>query len=207
MSCKPSGIYWISASSCVSFLSWSLQSVLLHHNNDSLCVSVCVKRYLGTILGSSVISTTVLADSQLVSAAVHFQLQHRVKVNKNFLNSYFFVWGDKRLRFNRYNIPLPEFADHCVWPSVCFLGLQSEVSNNEKKRVVVVCATTHNTKTGKYLTSRHVSLHFCVLQVLKRAAAGTPEAVRWCPNSLDTLCATAITPPILRCCSRCMKSR
>ncbi|XP_075903106.1 adhesion G protein-coupled receptor D2 isoform X2 [Nelusetta ayraudi] len=37
------------------------------------------QRYMGTILGSSVISTTVLADSQLVSAAVHFQLQHRVK--------------------------------------------------------------------------------------------------------------------------------
>lgn len=39
-------------------------------------------RYLGTILGSSVISTTVLGDDQPVSMAVHFQLRHRVQVNK-----------------------------------------------------------------------------------------------------------------------------
>ncbi|KAM7392103.1 hypothetical protein PAMP_022738 [Pampus punctatissimus] len=36
-------------------------------------------RYLGTILGSSVISTTVLGDDQPVSTAVHFQLQHRAQ--------------------------------------------------------------------------------------------------------------------------------
>ncbi|XP_018524878.1 adhesion G-protein coupled receptor D2 isoform X2 [Lates calcarifer] len=37
------------------------------------------QRYLGTILGSSVISTTALGDDQPVSTAVHFQLQHRVQ--------------------------------------------------------------------------------------------------------------------------------
>nr|XP_046241965.1 adhesion G-protein coupled receptor D2 [Scatophagus argus] len=37
------------------------------------------QRYLGTILGSSVISTTVLGDDQPVSTAVRFHLQHRVQ--------------------------------------------------------------------------------------------------------------------------------
>ncbi|XP_061673501.1 adhesion G-protein coupled receptor D2 [Syngnathoides biaculeatus] len=37
------------------------------------------RRYLGTILGSSVISTTVLGDNQLISTAVHFQLRHKVQ--------------------------------------------------------------------------------------------------------------------------------
>ncbi|XP_057688940.1 adhesion G-protein coupled receptor D2 [Corythoichthys intestinalis] len=37
------------------------------------------QRYLGTILGSSVISTTVLGDNQPVSTAVHFQLRHKVQ--------------------------------------------------------------------------------------------------------------------------------
>ncbi|KAM4607388.1 adhesion G protein-coupled receptor D2 [Polymixia lowei] len=37
------------------------------------------QRYLGTILGSSVISTTVLGDDQPVSMAVHFQLLHRAQ--------------------------------------------------------------------------------------------------------------------------------
>ncbi|KAM9858188.1 adhesion G protein-coupled receptor D2 [Aulostomus maculatus] len=37
------------------------------------------QRYLGTVLGSSVISTTVLGDDQTVSTAVHFQLHHRIK--------------------------------------------------------------------------------------------------------------------------------
>ncbi|XP_065819230.1 adhesion G-protein coupled receptor D2 isoform X4 [Labrus bergylta] len=35
--------------------------------------------YLGTVLGSSVISTTVLGDDQPVSTAVHFKLQHRAQ--------------------------------------------------------------------------------------------------------------------------------
>lgn len=43
-------------------------------------VFMCVGRYLGTILGSSVISTTVLGDEQPVSAAVSFQLQHAAAV-------------------------------------------------------------------------------------------------------------------------------
>ncbi|XP_019957904.2 adhesion G protein-coupled receptor D2 [Paralichthys olivaceus] len=37
------------------------------------------QRYLGTVLGSSVISTTALGDDQPVSMAVHFQLRHRVQ--------------------------------------------------------------------------------------------------------------------------------
>ncbi|KAF6736338.1 Adhesion G-protein coupled receptor D2 [Oryzias melastigma] len=37
------------------------------------------QRYLGTFLGSSVVSTTVLGDDQPVSMAVNFQLQHRVE--------------------------------------------------------------------------------------------------------------------------------
>ncbi|XP_026199610.1 adhesion G-protein coupled receptor D2 [Anabas testudineus] len=37
------------------------------------------QRYLGTVLGSSVISTTVLVDDQPISMAVRFQLQHRVQ--------------------------------------------------------------------------------------------------------------------------------
>ncbi|KAK5870496.1 hypothetical protein PBY51_003438 [Eleginops maclovinus] len=37
------------------------------------------QRYLGTVLGSSVISTTVLGDDQPVSTPVRFQLQHRVQ--------------------------------------------------------------------------------------------------------------------------------
>ncbi|KAK5604139.1 hypothetical protein CRENBAI_022673 [Crenichthys baileyi] len=37
------------------------------------------QRYLGTVLGSSVISTTVLGDDHPVSMAVHFQLQHKVQ--------------------------------------------------------------------------------------------------------------------------------
>ncbi|CAN9512773.1 unnamed protein product [Ophioblennius macclurei] len=37
------------------------------------------QRYLGTVLGSSVISTTVLGDDQPVSTPVHFQLQHRIQ--------------------------------------------------------------------------------------------------------------------------------
>ncbi|KAM6944415.1 adhesion G protein-coupled receptor D2 [Lycodopsis pacificus] len=37
------------------------------------------QRYLGTVLGSSVISTTVMGDNQPVSTAVRFQLQHRVQ--------------------------------------------------------------------------------------------------------------------------------
>ncbi|XP_029916972.1 adhesion G-protein coupled receptor D2 [Myripristis murdjan] len=37
------------------------------------------QRYLGTILGSSVISTTVLGDDQPISMAVRFQLQHRAQ--------------------------------------------------------------------------------------------------------------------------------
>lgn len=47
-----------------------------------LCECVC-NRYLGTVLGSSVISTTVLGDDQPLSTAVHFQLQHRVQVSQH----------------------------------------------------------------------------------------------------------------------------
>lgn len=43
---------------------------------------MCFDRYLGTILGSCVISTTVLGDQQPVSTAVRFQLHHRVPVSR-----------------------------------------------------------------------------------------------------------------------------
>ncbi|XP_047236110.1 adhesion G-protein coupled receptor D2 isoform X2 [Girardinichthys multiradiatus] len=39
------------------------------------------QRYLGTVLGSSVISTTVLGDDHPVSMAVHFQLQHKNSID------------------------------------------------------------------------------------------------------------------------------
>ncbi|KAF7648627.1 hypothetical protein LDENG_00153720 [Lucifuga dentata] len=38
-----------------------------------------IQRYLGTVLGSSIISSTVLGDDQPISTAVRFQLQHRVQ--------------------------------------------------------------------------------------------------------------------------------
>lgn len=50
-----------------------------------------ITRYLGTILGSSVISTTALGDDQPVSTAVHFQLQHRVQVGKISQNGTIFL--------------------------------------------------------------------------------------------------------------------
>ncbi|XP_073767385.1 adhesion G protein-coupled receptor D2 isoform X2 [Danio rerio] len=37
------------------------------------------QRFVGTVLGSSVISSTVLADEQPVSVAIHFTLQHRLQ--------------------------------------------------------------------------------------------------------------------------------
>ncbi|ROI74380.1 Adhesion G-protein coupled receptor D2 [Anabarilius grahami] len=37
------------------------------------------QRYLGTVLGSSVISSTVLADGRPISMAIHFTLQHRIQ--------------------------------------------------------------------------------------------------------------------------------
>ncbi|XP_061586183.1 adhesion G-protein coupled receptor D2 [Cololabis saira] len=39
------------------------------------------QRYLGTVLGSSVVSMTALGDDQPVSMAVHFQLQHRIQIS------------------------------------------------------------------------------------------------------------------------------
>ncbi|XP_070402432.1 adhesion G protein-coupled receptor D2 isoform X5 [Nothobranchius furzeri] len=41
------------------------------------------QRYLGTVLGSSVISSTVLGDNQPVSTEVQIQLQHRVQFSKD----------------------------------------------------------------------------------------------------------------------------
>uniref|UniRef100_A0A8D0AGP8 Adhesion G protein-coupled receptor D2 n=1 Tax=Sander lucioperca TaxID=283035 RepID=A0A8D0AGP8_SANLU len=41
-----------------------------------MCEFVSITRYLGTVLGSSVMSTTVLGDDQPVSTAVRFQLQY-----------------------------------------------------------------------------------------------------------------------------------
>ncbi|KAF3696283.1 Adhesion G-protein coupled receptor D2 [Channa argus] len=59
----------------------SLQSLFSPKENITMVPTVTdgTQRYLGTILGSSVISTTVLGDDQPVSMAVRFQLQHRVQ--------------------------------------------------------------------------------------------------------------------------------
>uniref|UniRef100_A0A8C4HW09 Adhesion G protein-coupled receptor D2 n=1 Tax=Dicentrarchus labrax TaxID=13489 RepID=A0A8C4HW09_DICLA len=61
-------------------------SCIFFQSRSSLFMSITVMygfvyitRYLGTILGSSVISTTVLGDDQQLSTAVRFQLQHRVQ--------------------------------------------------------------------------------------------------------------------------------
>uniref|UniRef100_A0A8C4Z9D9 Adhesion G protein-coupled receptor D2 n=1 Tax=Gadus morhua TaxID=8049 RepID=A0A8C4Z9D9_GADMO len=43
----------------------------------------CVFRYLGTILGSSVISSMVLGDDQPVSVSVRFKLQHKAQVRNH----------------------------------------------------------------------------------------------------------------------------
>uniref|UniRef100_A0A087XJY7 Adhesion G protein-coupled receptor D2 n=1 Tax=Poecilia formosa TaxID=48698 RepID=A0A087XJY7_POEFO len=45
------------------------------------------QRYLGTVLGSAVISSTVLGDDQPISMAVHFQLQHKAQFSQNSIDS------------------------------------------------------------------------------------------------------------------------
>lgn len=55
---------------------------LLFVSIDIMCEFVYIIRYLGTFLGSSVISTTVLGDDQPVSTAVHYQLQHIAQVGE-----------------------------------------------------------------------------------------------------------------------------
>ncbi|XP_038559048.1 adhesion G-protein coupled receptor D2 isoform X2 [Micropterus salmoides] len=59
----------------------SLRPLFNPENNISMVPTVTdgSQRYLGTVLGSSVISTTVLADDQTVSTAVRFKLQHKVQ--------------------------------------------------------------------------------------------------------------------------------
>ncbi|XP_030000109.1 adhesion G-protein coupled receptor D2 [Sphaeramia orbicularis] len=59
----------------------SLRPLFNPEENISLVPTVTdgSQRYLGTVLGSSVISTTVLADAERVSTPVRFQLQHRVQ--------------------------------------------------------------------------------------------------------------------------------
>lgn len=83
---------WTSLRVWITWLALSFWFEIVSYNK-----LVCVNRYMGTILGSSVISTTVLADSQLVSAAVHFQLQHRVKVNQHSLKLLLFLLANKCL--------------------------------------------------------------------------------------------------------------
>lgn len=58
-----------------------LKKVFLFWQNNMRGI-VYISRYLGTVLGSSVISTTVMGDNQPVSTAVRFQLQHRVQVSR-----------------------------------------------------------------------------------------------------------------------------
>uniref|UniRef100_UPI003AAA3395 adhesion G protein-coupled receptor D2 n=1 Tax=Centroberyx gerrardi TaxID=166262 RepID=UPI003AAA3395 len=59
----------------------SLQPLFNPEENITMVPTVTdgSQRYLGTILGSSVISTTVLGDDQPVSTAVRFHLQHRAQ--------------------------------------------------------------------------------------------------------------------------------
>ncbi|XP_051760044.1 adhesion G-protein coupled receptor D2 [Ctenopharyngodon idella] len=51
------------------------------------------QRYLGTVLGSSVISSTVLADGQPISMAIHFTLQHRIQNSSVKLIPVCAFWG------------------------------------------------------------------------------------------------------------------
>ncbi|XP_061115494.1 adhesion G-protein coupled receptor D2 isoform X1 [Conger conger] len=57
----------------------SLRPLFQTQSNTTLFPAVTdgTQKYMGTVLGSSVISSTVLGDGQPVSMAVHFQLQHR----------------------------------------------------------------------------------------------------------------------------------
>uniref|UniRef100_A0A674AJL4 Adhesion G protein-coupled receptor D2 n=1 Tax=Salmo trutta TaxID=8032 RepID=A0A674AJL4_SALTR len=58
-----------------AIFTWSIDNMTRH----PVVREVSASLYLGTILGSSVISTTVLGDGQPVSMAVRFQLQHRAQ--------------------------------------------------------------------------------------------------------------------------------
>uniref|UniRef100_A0A8C8JCR8 Adhesion G protein-coupled receptor D2 n=1 Tax=Oncorhynchus tshawytscha TaxID=74940 RepID=A0A8C8JCR8_ONCTS len=58
-----------------AIFTWSIDNMTRH----PVVKEVSANLYLGTILGSSVISTTVLIDGQPVSMAVRFQLQHRAQ--------------------------------------------------------------------------------------------------------------------------------
>ncbi|KAM6930225.1 adhesion G protein-coupled receptor D2 [Xenentodon cancila] len=59
----------------------SLRPVFTPEKNITMVPTVTdgSQRYLGTVLGSSVVSMTALGDDQPVSMAVHFQLQHRIQ--------------------------------------------------------------------------------------------------------------------------------
>ncbi|XP_076005472.1 adhesion G protein-coupled receptor D2 [Genypterus blacodes] len=59
----------------------SLQPLFNPEENITMVPTVTdgSQRYLGTVLGSSVISSTVLGDDQPISMAVRFKLQHRVQ--------------------------------------------------------------------------------------------------------------------------------
>ncbi|XP_062273107.1 adhesion G-protein coupled receptor D2 [Scomber scombrus] len=59
----------------------SLQTLFNPEENITMVPTITdgSQRYLGTVLGSSVISTTVLGDDQPVATAVHFQLRHRAQ--------------------------------------------------------------------------------------------------------------------------------
>ncbi|XP_077081071.1 adhesion G protein-coupled receptor D2 isoform X2 [Siphateles boraxobius] len=62
---------------------WYSSVKCLSEREENISLSPIVSdgshRYVGTVLGSSVISSSVLADGQPVSVAIHFTLQHRVQ--------------------------------------------------------------------------------------------------------------------------------
>ncbi|MGH0156227.1 UNVERIFIED_CONTAM: hypothetical protein FKN15_029743 [Acipenser sinensis] len=59
------------------------------------------RKYVGTVLGSSVISTTILSDDQQINMAVHYQLQHRVEYTPGIEFEPICVFWDFNLRMEK----------------------------------------------------------------------------------------------------------
>ncbi|XP_041090289.1 adhesion G-protein coupled receptor D2-like [Polyodon spathula] len=59
------------------------------------------RKYVGTVLGSSVISTTILSDAQQINMAVHYQLQHRVEYTPGLEFEPVCVFWDFNLRMEK----------------------------------------------------------------------------------------------------------
>ncbi|XP_041090378.1 adhesion G-protein coupled receptor D2-like isoform X2 [Polyodon spathula] len=59
------------------------------------------RKYVGTVLGSSVISTTILSDAQQINMAVNYQLQHRVEYTPGIEFEPVCVFWDFNLRMEK----------------------------------------------------------------------------------------------------------